>query len=70
MEQSKTISRILLHICCGPCSLSVIDALQKEFQADVSVTGFFYNPNLFPYGEWIRRRKSTESACRVKKFRC
>lgn len=67
MERNKMISKILLHICCGPCSLSVIDSLQKEFGDAVPVTGFFYNPNLFPYGEWIRRSKSAETACKAKK---
>lgn len=65
MMQNK-IERLLLHICCGPCSLSVIDALLEEFGTDVPVTGFFSNPNLFPYGEWVRRMKSTESACLAK----
>jgi len=47
--------RILLHICCGPCSTYPINRLQKEgFQ----VTGFWYNPNIHPFTEHEKRRAS------------
>lgn len=45
--------RILVHICCGPCSISVIKALQEQ---DFNVTGFFYNPNIHPLTEYVKRR--------------
>ncbi|NQV13206.1 MAG: epoxyqueuosine reductase QueH [Parcubacteria group bacterium] len=43
----------LLHICCAPCSTHVI----KKLQADFSVTGYFYNPNLYPESEHNKRRQ-------------
>jgi predicted adenine nucleotide alpha hydrolase (AANH) superfamily ATPase len=49
--------RILLHICCGPCSTYPIEQLREEgFQ----VTGFWYNPNIHPWQEHQRRRESVQ----------
>ncbi|MCX7918165.1 MAG: epoxyqueuosine reductase QueH [bacterium] len=42
---------LLLHVCCGPCATQVIRVLSQEY----SVTGFFYNPNIFPEEEYQRR---------------
>lgn len=47
--------RILLHICCGPCALFPLRSLRA---AGHDVTGFFYNHNIHPYQEYIRRRDS------------
>ncbi|MEI6206240.1 MAG: epoxyqueuosine reductase QueH [Desulfuromonadales bacterium] len=45
--------RILLHTCCGPCSLYPLRSLRA---AGHDVTGFFFNHNIHPYQEYIRRR--------------
>lgn len=45
--------RILLHTCCGPCSLFPLQQLRT---AGHDVTGFFYNHNIHPYQEYVRRR--------------
>jgi predicted adenine nucleotide alpha hydrolase (AANH) superfamily ATPase len=47
--------RILLHICCGPCSTYTIERLQEE---GFAVTGFWYNPNIHPWQEHQQRRES------------
>ena len=44
---------ILLHICCGPCALFPLRTLRA---AGNEVTGYFYNHNIHPYQEYIRRR--------------
>jgi len=44
--------KLLLHICCGPCSLYPLRTLRK---AGHDVTGFFYNHNIHPYQEYTRR---------------
>ncbi len=44
---------ILLHTCCGPCALFPLQQLRT---AGHLVTGFFYNHNIHPYQEYIRRR--------------
>ncbi len=45
--------RILLHTCCGPCALYPLRTLRT---AGHDVTGFFYNHNIHPYQEYLRRR--------------
>lgn len=45
--------RVLLHICCAPCAVYTVQALQAE---GFEVTGLFYNPNIHPAAEYVRRR--------------
>ena len=47
--------RILLHICCGPCSTYTVERLREE---GFSVSGFWYNPNIHPWQEHQQRRES------------
>jgi hypothetical protein len=49
--------RILLHICCGPCSIYPVSALRGE---NFSVHGFFYNPFIQPYREFERRLQTLQ----------
>ena len=44
--------RILLHACCAPCLVYPLDDLRSE---DHEVTAFFFNPNIHPYTEYLRR---------------
>jgi hypothetical protein len=46
------VKKLLLHVCCGPCSPYVLQMLRGDFQ----VSGFFYNPNIQPYREYEFRR--------------
>ncbi len=46
--------RLLLHICCGPCSTYSIKRLREQ---GFDVTGFWYNPNIHPFAEHERRRE-------------
>ena len=39
---------LLLHACCAPCSSYCIEYLNEHFE----ITLFFYNPNIFPAGEY------------------
>lgn len=43
--------KLLLHTCCGPCSTHCV----KELMQDYDVVMFFYNPNIHPGGEFVRR---------------
>lgn len=45
------MKKILLHSCCAPCSAHVIQELSKEYQ----VTLFYFNPNIFPEEEYLKR---------------
>ncbi len=48
--------RLLLHICCAPCATVVIKRLRSEYE----LTGFFYNPNIFPGEEYQKRLLGVE----------
>ena len=42
---------LLLHSCCAPCSSYCLEYLSQYFK----ITVLYYNPNLFPAGEYERR---------------
>ncbi|MFC1834405.1 epoxyqueuosine reductase QueH [Thermodesulfobacteriota bacterium] len=44
--------RIILHSCCAPCLVYPLEDLRSEGH---EVTAFFYNPNIHPYSEYLRR---------------
>lgn len=50
--------KILLHICCGPCTVYPLDALREEGH---DIRGFFYNPNIHPYIEFKKRVETIEA---------
>ena len=47
----------LMHICCAPCANRPIDLLRSE---GLSVTGFWFNPNIHPYTEYQARKRTLE----------
>ena len=49
------MGKVLMHICCGPCAVYPVRLLQKT---NMDVTGYFYNPNIHPIGEYQRRKES------------
>lgn len=49
--------KLLLHCCCGPCSVYPVDTLRES---GISVTGFFFNPNIHPFKEFRRRLNTAE----------
>lgn len=48
---------VLMHICCAPCANRPIDTLRQD---GLSVTGFWYNPNIHPYTEYQARKHCLE----------
>lgn len=46
-------NKLLLHSCCGPCSTAVIERLKDYFD----ITVLYYNPNIEPYEEYLKRKK-------------
>ncbi|MBQ8175454.1 MAG: epoxyqueuosine reductase QueH [Oscillospiraceae bacterium] len=59
LEQQKIIQqadnanppKLLLHSCCAPCSSAVLEYLSQY----LSITVFYYNPNIFPEAEFLHR---------------
>lgn len=44
--------RILMHICCAPCSVYPIKKLREQ---GYDIHGFFFNPNIHPFKEYESR---------------
>lgn len=44
--------RILLHSCCAPCLVIPLGDLRSERH---EVTALYFNPNIHPYSEYLRR---------------
>ena len=53
--------KILLHICCAPCTIYPLEVLRQE---GFRLTGFYCNPNIHPYREYLRRREALEEFAR------
>lgn len=52
----KDHPRLLLHLCCAPCSTHVVQVLREQFH----LAGHFYNPNIHPQEEYLRRAAEME----------
>ena len=50
------MKKLLLHVCCGPCAIYVAKKLSEDYQ----VTLFFYNPNIWPEEEYLKRFNEVE----------
>lgn len=53
--------KLLFHACCAPCILYPQSILE-----DIDITYYFYNPNIHPEAEYIRRRGAIEDYCNKK----
>lgn len=48
--------KLLLHVCCAPCSSYVLEYLNKYFE----ITAYFYNPNISTEKEFDLRARELE----------
>jgi predicted adenine nucleotide alpha hydrolase (AANH) superfamily ATPase len=53
--------KVVLHICCGTCAAGAARELLSDGH---TVTGYFYNPNIHPREEYLRRLDAAEEAAR------
>lgn len=53
-------SKLLLHICCAPCSTCVVELLKRDYE----LTGYFYNPNIHPKEEYLKREQEMKRYAR------
>ena len=56
---------ILLHTCCGPCTLYPLKLLRRE---GIKAKVFFFNPNIHPFREFEKRVEALEIAAEKFKF--
>jgi len=47
--------KLLLHICCAPCSIYPVKILQEM---DMDIMGFFYRHNIHPFQECMKREET------------
>ena len=53
--------RLLLHCCCAPCSSATLERLQDAFDIDI----YYYNPNIEPEAEFLKRAGEEERFVRA-----
>lgn len=46
----KATPKLLLHVCCAPCSSACLDRL-----SNFDITLYYYNPNTYPKDEYLLR---------------
>jgi predicted adenine nucleotide alpha hydrolase (AANH) superfamily ATPase len=56
--------KLLLHVCCAPCSIYIINKLRENFDLMV----YFFNPNIFPEGEYLQRQSEIKKFCQSAKI--
>ncbi len=54
--------RVLLHMCCAPCSIYTIKELRSE---GADLAGYFYNPNIHPYTEFSKRLETLKEYVKI-----
>ena len=48
-----TSEKVLLHSCCAPCSAAILEWMgQNSYEPTI----LFYNPNIFPEEEYLKRK--------------
>lgn len=56
--------KVLLHICCAPDATTAYKRLSQSNE----VTGYFFNPNVHPYEEYLKRREAVEKLSKLWDF--
>lgn len=59
------MKKVLLHCCCAPCSAPIIEWMQNN---NISPVLFFYNPNIYPIGEYLKRKQEWSKYAQLKKL--
>ncbi len=55
---------MLVHICCAPDALYVMNLLKEEYQ----LCGLFYNPNIHPWREYHKRLEEARKVAKILGF--
>lgn len=58
--------KLLLHVCCAPCSSGVIPRLKEFFD----ITLYYFNPNTYPENEYIKRAEQFAKLCDLPLITC
>lgn len=55
--------KLLMHMCCAPCSVFPLSQLRQE---GIEPVGVFFNPNIHPIEEFERRRDTVVKFAGIK----
>ncbi len=55
---------MIVHICCSVDSHYFLQKLKLDFP-DEKIIGFFYNPNIHPYSEYLLRLQDVKRSCKI-----
>lgn len=58
------MKKVLLHVCCGVCAFYCIERLAEE---GYYVESFFYNPNIYPEKEYLKRKAAANEVALITK---
>ena len=61
---NTTKPTLLLQCCCAPCSSAVLERLFEHFKIKI----YFYNPNIYPAGEYEKRLAQFDNLLRYPDF--
>ncbi len=56
IREGDIVPSLLMHSCCAPCSSYCLEYLSQYFR----ITDFYYNPNIQPGEEYIKRVREQE----------
>lgn len=59
-EKENNDGRLLLLVCCAPCSCLLLKELIK---CKIDTTVLFYNPNIMPFNEYRLRKNAVKVYC-------
>lgn len=57
--------KLLLHMCCGPCSIYPVSVFSEE---GLDFEGLYYNPNIHPLEEYERRMENVRILSELRGF--
>lgn len=52
--------KVLLHSCCAPCSAAILEWMLAH---DIEPVVFYFNPNIFPEEEYLKRKNELTRHC-------
>lgn len=60
--------KLLFHVCCGPCFVYPLATVRKT--NNIEITAYFFNPNIHPYEEFVKRVESFKKYCDAESVSC
>lgn len=64
-QRAGEVPKLLLHVCCAPCSSYCLEYLSEYFD----ITVYYYNPNISPESEYRFRLSEEERYISLRDFK-